>query len=378
MKIDKKKLPVLDQNLKFQIILSAAAMMHLTFMLIFSFTARFMMMTFNVFSVALYVAGAIDCIKKTIEKHSNFWIIATFSEIVLHATLCTVIMGLEVFFFLYLMVIIPVAGYSIFFYVDKKSFNKLTGAFTLVTILAIIFSFSFLNIWGSVYVIADMKQLSQDEICLLQIVNTAFSVLVLFGFTFLFYTENSSLIERLNKTNQKLEYIATHDELTGLHNRHSLWKFFDELLKSGDHYCVVMGDLDDFKKINDTYGHDCGDLVLRSVASIILDHTGDCDRSFRWGGEEMLLIMRGEKGECYKRVDEIKKQICGLDIKDEGRPVKVSMTFGFVDCLELEKQLAEEHEQNTGNMHISMDNVISLADEKLYIGKKSGKNVIVA
>ncbi len=378
MKIDKKKLPVLDQNLKFQIILTAAAMMHLTFMLIFSFTARFMMMTFNVFSVALYVAGAICCINKSIEKHANFWIIATFSEIVLHATLCTVIMGLEVFFFLYLMVIIPVAGYSIFFYVDKKSFNKLTGAFTVVTILAIIFSFSFLNIWGTVYELADMKKLTRDEICLLQIVNTAFSVLVLFGFTFLFYTENSSLIERLNKTNQRLEYIATHDELTGLHNRHSLWKFFDELLKSGDHYCVVMGDLDDFKKINDTYGHDCGDLVLRSVASIILDHTGDLDRSFRWGGEEMLLIMRGEKGECYKRVDEIKRQICELDIKDEGRPVKVSMTFGFVDCLELEKQLSENHGQNAGNMHISMDNVISLADEKLYIGKRSGKNVIVA
>lgn len=378
MKGDKKKLPVLDQNLKFQIVLSAAAVMHLTFMLIFSFTERYMMMLFNIFSVGLYIAGAICCINKSIEKHANAWIITTFSEIVLHATLCTIIMGLEVFFFLYLMVIIPVAGYSIFFYVDKKSFNKLTGIFTIVTIVAIIFSFSFLEIFGTVYELADMKKLTQDEICLMQIINTAFSVIVLFGFTFLFYTENTSLIDRLNETNQKLEYIATHDELTGLHNRHSLWKFFDELLKSGDHYCVVMGDLDDFKKINDTYGHDCGDLVLKSVASIILDHTGDFDRSFRWGGEEMLLIMRGEKSECYKRVDEIKKQICELDIKDEGRPVKVSMTFGFVDCLELEKRLAEEHEQNTGNIHVSMDNVISLADEKLYIGKKNGKNVIVA
>ena len=374
---DEKKLPVLDKNLKFQIILSATAFMHLTFLTVFLFTERYMMMTFNIFSVILYAAGAICCINKSFEKHSIGWIIATFSEIVLHATLCTIMMGLEVFFFLYLMVIIPVAGYSIFFYVDKKSFNKLTGIFTVVTILAITVCIVFENVFGFVYELAGWKELSDGEIRLMQIINIAFTVVVLFSFTFLFYIENRSLIGQLNEINQKLEFTAAHDELTGLFNRHSLWKYFYDLLESKEHYCVALGDLDNFKRINDTYGHECGDLVLKSVAEIILNQMSKENLACRWGGEEMLLIMRGDSRECFYCVENIRKQICGLDIIDEGRHVNVSMTFGFADCNELSRKVLEKSGQNADDPYVCMDRIIAIADKKLYSGKENGKNVVV-
>lgn len=376
MKKEKQKFLTIDKNFKLQIILSASALMHLTFMVMFSVMQAYLMMVFNVFSVVLYIAGAVDCIRETVEKHKHFWIIATFSEIVLHSIFCTVILGLETFFVLYLMLTIPVAGYSLFFYVDRAQFKKITRIFSIVTSAALVFCVVFGNIWGSLYEIFDIPNLTTSGMCAVRSVNIAFSAATLFGFTFLFYTEIISLIEELNESNRKFEYIATHDELTGLSNRHSLWKYFDGLIKSGDHYCIVMGDIDDFKKINDTYGHECGDRVLKSVACIILNNTENSEMACRWGGEEMLLIMRGEKAECISRVEQIRRQICSLDIKDNGRSVKSSMTFGVADCDEPETRLSEN--EPSQNSHVNMDRMISLADKKLYIGKNSGKNVIIS
>ena len=139
MKKEKQKFLTIDKNFKLQIILSASALMHLTFMVMFSVMQAYLMMVFNVFSVVLYIAGAVDCIRETVEKHKHFWIIATFSEIVLHSIFCTVILGLETFFVLYLMLTIPVAGYSLFFYVDRAQFKKITRIFSIVTSAALVF-----------------------------------------------------------------------------------------------------------------------------------------------------------------------------------------------------------------------------------------------
>ncbi len=202
----------------------------------------------------------------------------------------------------------------------------------------------------------------------------------------MFYLEVSSLLEKLRSINEKLNYTATHDSLTGLNNRHSLWGFFDELERSGERYCIVMGDLDDFKKINDTYGHDCGDVVLKSVAAIIIENTNDNEMACRWGGEEMLIVMRGTHEDCFARISVIKSEISSLDIMSDGKPVKVTMTFGFADSEEKGAALASRSlNENTADSgspiktphHLGIDSLISMVDKRLYIGKRSGKNVIV-
>ena len=193
--------------------------------------------------------------------------------------------------------------------------------------------------------------------------NIAFNIVLLFGFSTLFILEIHNLINKLNETNDRLNYIATHDALTGLYNRHSLTGALSALKTSERPFCIVMGDLDDFKKVNDTYGHECGDVVLKSVSEVILRNMDGGNTACRWGGEEILMIMYGSAMDCFHTISRIKAQINDLKITHDGTPVKVSMTFGFAASGESGSQ--------------DIDAMLSTVDKRLYKGKASGKNVIV-
>ena len=160
---------------------------------------------------------------------------------------------------------------------------------------------------------------------------------------------------------------AVTDGLTGLYNRHCLHSTLRDVAESTEPFCVVMGDIDDFKKINDTFGHDCGDVVLRSVAEIIMRNIGEKDIACRWGGEEMLMILHGTYDECYPKISKIKSEINALCLDHENRAVKVSMTFGFATSAE-----------NADIRSEGIDAMLSMVDKRLYKGKASGKNIIVA
>ena len=309
-----------------------------------------------------------------------------FAEIMAHAVIVTVIQGTEVFFFLYPLMAFPLYGYYLFIYCDKDTFIKSAVAFGMITFFMLVITLGMVEIAGSLYVATGMHELSHIEIIVMRSINITFTLVMVVAFVLMFYLEVSSLLEKLRSINEKLNYTATHDSLTGLNNRHSLWGFFDELERSGERYCIVMGDLDDFKKINDTYGHDCGDVVLKSVAAIIIENTNDNEMACRWGGEEMLIVMRGTHEDCFARISVIKSEISSLDIMSDGKPVKVTMTFGFADSEEKGAALASrsltENTADSGSPiktphHLGIDSLISMVDKRLYIGKRSGKNVIV-
>ena len=132
----------------------------------------------------------------------------------------------------------------------------------------------------------------------------------------------------------------------------------------------MLGDIDDFKKVNDTYGHDAGDLVLKTVATKITENLFGQDTACRWGGEEMLIILRGGKADCMSRAKQIRESIINEEMEHEGKLLHVTMTFGFVDCTELPTDLPGEITHFEG--------LITLADKRLYRGKESGKNRIVS
>lgn len=207
------------------------------------------------------------------------------------------------------------------------------------------------------------RPLTLNETDLMRTINIAFNIALLFGFSTLFILEIHNLINKLNETNDRLNYIATHDALTGLYNRHSLIGALSALKTSERPFCIVMGDLDDFKKVNDTYGHECGDVVLKSVSEVILRNMGGGNTACRWGGEEILMIMYGTAMDCFNTISRIKAQINNLKITHDGTPVKVSMTFGFAASGESGSQ--------------DIDAMLSTVDKRLYKGKASGKNVIV-
>jgi len=351
----------IDKSLKYKAAAFSGAFMHLTFLVIFFIIKLYTMTIFNVFSVTLYIVMGGICTKDSFEKHALAWIRAMYFEISVHAFLCTLLLGADTCFFLYTMMTIPVVLYYLFLTCSNDVFKRWTIIFTLVS-LALLTAGLLTDHFSTPVYYTTRRELESCEVDMIRAVNIVFNLVLLFGFSTLFILEIHSLIKKLNETNERLNFTATHDALTGLYNRHSLNGMLNELKDSSEPFCIVMGDIDDFKKVNDNYGHECGDIVLKTVAQTIMNGLPENATACRWGGEEILMIMHGTADDCLPFISRIKSGINSLRIVYEGRAVNVSMTFGF----------AESREGGA-----VVDDLLNTVDKRLYKGKASGKNIII-
>lgn len=371
----------MSSKLTFGLICIMAAVMHLTFFLLFLKFKLFLLMYVNIGSVCLYITGGIISIFKDIARHSLACIIVIFSEVILHASLCTLIVGVDTCFILYPIVSLPICVYYLFFYCERRVFRRAVIIFVASTLLVTAATVGVAEFFGG-SLPTNIAVLSRKEKMIARCVNIFFAAVMLYWFTTMFYLEMTRLIDKVRISTDKLQYTATHDALTGLTNRRSFWEFFDVLCRDSKHYNIAMGDLDSFKKINDTYGHGCGDLVLKSVADIIADNTNDNEIACRWGGEEMVVVFIGEREEALTRLEKIRSQIESLSLDYEGLNVRVTMTFGFADSEELKLALSESDIDKLDDTdvifkHSGVESLISIVDKRLYTGKDNGKNVVV-
>ena len=165
---------------------------------------------------------------------------------------------------------------------------------------------------------------------------------------------------------RSLRTMIEQDALTELYNRRSgdkkLRQVFEEARSSGQSFAIAIGDIDFFKKVNDTYGHECGDAVLKNVSALLKQHMWHRGFAARWGGEEFLLVFENvDLAEARKQLELLMDKIHELDTLYEGQHVKVNMTFGLV-C------------GSDKDIHT----LLKEADEKLYIGKTNGRNQVVS
>ncbi|MES9991983.1 MAG: diguanylate cyclase [Candidatus Thiodiazotropha sp.] len=177
-------------------------------------------------------------------------------------------------------------------------------------------------------------------------------------------------LEKLEKESSELRsrmveahHMALIDAVTGLPNRlayeerveqeYARWKRFDEPL------CMLVWDIDDFKSINDRFGHQAGDKALRVIANNLQSRLRVTDFIARYGGEEFVCLLCGTKGdEALKVADEMRKSVQTKGFHSAGKPVTVTISCGIAPF------------QNNE----SIDNVFSRADKALYEAKKAGKN----
>jgi len=122
--------------------------------------------------------------------------------------------------------------------------------------------------------------------------------------------ESQQEIVRINRQPYKK---ATEDSLTGLLNRQKMMDFieyeYERASRTKKGFSIVLTDIDFFKKVNDTYGHDCGDVVLKGVADTILAQGRKQDQVARWGGEEFLLLLPDTDGRgAYTLAEKIRKK----------------------------------------------------------------------
>ena len=180
-------------------------------------------------------------------------------------------------------------------------------------------------------------------------------------------------LKALRQLQQRLDYLAhltEHDPLTGLSNRRAIKKNLDTEIerskRAGSSLSVAMLDLDDFKMINDTYGHACGDKVLQEFGQLINLEIRKTDLAARFGGEEFLLLLSGASLlQAHHVLKRIKDKCAELLIKcSMDQPgIQLTCSIGLV-CYK-------------GKLDIDTQTLIQAADKALYQAKAEGKNKIV-
>jgi len=160
--------------------------------------------------------------------------------------------------------------------------------------------------------------------------------------------------------------VSSTDMMTRLKQRHILFQNLRQLIANfdGENICVLMIDIDHFKKLNDNYGHSFGDIVIKEVAAIILSHIRREDIAARYGGEEFSVVLRYIKLEIAVKIAERIRQTIELKVFDfEGTSVRTSISTGVV-------QLKPE-------IDLVPQDLIKRADDALYEAKKTGRNKVV-
>ena len=161
---------------------------------------------------------------------------------------------------------------------------------------------------------------------------------------------------------ERLNYMAFRDGLTGLYNRrYVVGDLMDDIRdhnREKTRNVLILADIDDFKKINDTYGHDAGDQALVCIANIL---EGFCRRHkvVRWGGEEFLIILFDvTEEEAFRISESIREEVEHFPFFYDNTEFTCTLTLGLHTYHELE----------------GIEESISCADKALYKGKRSGKN----
>ena len=168
---------------------------------------------------------------------------------------------------------------------------------------------------------------------------------------------------QLETAKQEYRYLYRHDALTGLYNRYGIKEYMDKAFsgQSHHHVSVILFDIDNFKAVNDVYGHECGDEVLKTVASVPLAIMCDHCHCCRWGGEEFLLIMQCEHN-ATEVAEQIRQKVEQTPIRCAEEEIHVTISAGVCTASDLS--------------HITIHDVIEHADRALYASKTSGKNQV--
>jgi diguanylate cyclase (GGDEF)-like protein len=173
--------------------------------------------------------------------------------------------------------------------------------------------------------------------------------------------------QELQQTNEQLKSLSLVDSLTGLGNRRAmevdLEHTHSQALRYNRSYSVALFDVDHFKLYNDCYGHQAGDAALREISGYLLKSIRTCDRLYRYGGEEILLIM--PETTLYGALILADRSLAGL--AEQKMPHEKS-PFRFVT---LSCGVASQAEENG---YDSWEGLVDLADRGLYVSKNNGRN----
>lgn len=337
----------------FSFTVGVMCLVHAGLLLFMGLTRVMPLFFFNILSVVVYIFCFILCRFRLI--------LPTYVSIILEVTVYTVVatyyIGLKCGTYCFLFSIVPII---IYFgsYLFKGS--KRIGVVIMLVLNFVVFIALYLRFGNDepVYNLAPGARL-------FLVIYSAFAMVfstVFYNAMYIYMSEHA--VTDLEQQNKQLSTDAQEDALTSLLNRRGFLPIVDSLMKDKEqsNFCVAFCDIDNFKNINDSYGHEAGDEVLKHITLLIRKEMNGCDVC-RWGGEEIVVLMKDTGIEdARSRMERLRKSIEANPTMFFGKVLYVTITIGVAQNNEVYKD---------------PEDVIKVADERMYYGKQHGKNMVV-
>jgi diguanylate cyclase (GGDEF)-like protein len=263
--------------------------------------------------------------------------------------------------------------YGIFPWVLKRRQPALTPSFTLAqTRSAILLPLATAkSTLGMVLVVTPLQEslVTQEKMRLLSVLSRQCSLVM----------ENAVLYDKLlrdkqeiEEANKKILYLSQHDALTDCYNRGHMNAELPRELRRSLRYrrplSLTLCDIDHFKTVNDSYGHACGDMVLKEFVKSVKELVRDSDWLARYGGEEFLLVLPETSLENAARLAErLRAHIGGRKFAWEKETIAITASFGVVGI-----------GPEAGPKAVDAETLLNLADDRLYQAKKNGRDQVVS
>ena len=311
------------------------------------------LMELNILSVVVYAFCYLLC--------KSGYIMPVYISIILEVSVYTIVstyyIGLECGTYCFLFSIVPIIIYfGTFLFKGSKRW---------IIVMLLIINFSiFVFLYAKFSQIEPVYDVIYGAKLILVIFSTFVMVFsIIFYNTIYIYASEMEVID-LEARNKKLSADAQEDALTNLLNRRGFLPLVEPLMENNDksNFCIAFCDIDNFKRINDSYGHDAGDEVLRHITRIIKKEMQGCDIC-RWGGEEMVILLKDSNLDASKdRVEQLRKNVESSPTVFFNQRIFVTITIGL-----------EENKKEYTNI----EEIIKTADERMYYGKQHGKNIVI-
>lgn len=341
MNINKKEFN-LEQVVKLCVVVNMALFIFVAFMM--TFFVYFNIKPMIYYSVMALTGYALYFILLK-KKYVCIYMWCVYATIVIYMAIATICLGYKCGFHLYSMSLIPIIFYSQYMAtkINTKDPNPLAVSIFIAAVSILSSAIAIIN--GPLYEI-------NRKITFVMLACNAISVSAFL----IYYTR--MIVSLVIESERKLNSIANIDLLTELYSRRYMINYLEEYNTVNGGW-LAMADIDNFKKINDTYGHNCGDYVLNFIAQKMKNVCSDCVIS-RWGGEE-FLIHNGNPDSTHKILEKLRKEIENSECVYKQQKIKISLTIGVAgrNCSE------------------NIEEWIKHADDKLYYGKNNGKNMVV-
>ena len=179
----------------------------------------------------------------------------------------------------------------------------------------------------------------------------------------------SRLANRLSKAYEIIENMSVTDELTSLYNRRYIQTRLDEELsrtwRHGSPLSLMILDIDNFKRVNDNFGHQTGDMVLRQFSALLQTNVRKADVAARWGGEEFVVILtESNVSQAKMAAEKVRSTVESTPFEIEGdKSIPITISIGVSSINMVEK-----------NAENSAEKLIKIADDALYVAKQKGRN----